>query len=471
MQLALIVQLSVALLAGELAGALPIPAWGGVLAALAAPLATAAVGAWRAAQACRRMDARDPRGPDAFFRFLTRAPWISTMWIALAACSELPIALEPSIGHAGTAAILVSAGVLATLAGYANAWTVERRLREAGLMRALDASRPVQAMPSRGVFVLAQARSGVLLFLAPLLVPLAAGAGARQLAAAYAPEEVDLAQVVGAVGGAAILFLAVPLVVPFLLGLRRLEAGEIRADLEALARDARVPVREIWIWPTGGLVANAAVMGLFPGLRCVMLSDCLLECMPREHIRAVMAHEIGHVARRHLPWLVVVILGCWSLAGFVATPVAETAAGALVADADAREADAVIDAAILLRDAAVLALGLLAFGYASRRFERQADSYAVQLLSAREGSADATRPAVDAMVGALGSVALLNHVPPDRPSWRHGSIRWRQEYLLGLAGAPHARLPIDRLVDLLKWGALAVVAVSFALDAISLGAA
>jgi hypothetical protein len=68
-------------------------------------------------------------------------------------------------------------------------------------------------------------------------------------------------------------------------------------------------------------------------------------------------------------------------------------------------------------------------------------------------------------------VALLNHVPPDRPSWRHGSIRWRQEYLLGLAGAPHARLPIDRTIDLLKWSALVVVMVSFALDAISTAAA
>ena len=463
MQLALIVQLSVALLAGELAGALPLGAAWGALAALAAPVATLSLGAWLARVAEARMDRLDPRGPDAFYAFQSRSPWMATACIAVAAMSALPEELEPAIGSSGMAAILVACGVLSALAAYFNNWRVERRLREAGLMRALDLARPVQPMPSRAAYVLAQARSGILLFLAPLLVPLVAGALARQAVQGEWPEQADTAQLAGAIGGAAVLFLLVPLVVPLILGLRRLEAGELRADLEQLAADARVPIREIWVWPTGGLVANAAVMGLFPGLRCVMLSDALLECMPRDYVRAVMAHEIGHVARRHLPWLVVVILACWALADIVATPVAQAAFEWFAAPAvDAGDAGAVATAresAILLRDAAVLALGLLAFGYASRRFERQADTYAVELLSARAGHAHATPEAVHAMVGALGAVALLNHVPPTRPSWRHGSIRWRQDYLGRLAGAAHGALAIHRVVAALKWGSLAVVVV------------
>ena len=35
---------------------------------------------------------------------------------------------------------------------------------------------------------------------------------------------------------------------------------------------------------------------------------------------------------------------------------------------------------------------------------------------------------------------------PHRRSWRHGSIAWRQAYLLTLIGRPLDALPIDRLI-------------------------
>lgn len=233
----------------------------------------------------------------------------------------------------------------------------------------------------------------------------------------------------------------------------------MRDELKSLARDAGVGVREIWVWPTDGLVANAAVMGVLPGLRCVMLSDCLLESMPRAQIHAVMAHELGHVVRRHLVWMIAVVLGCWTLASLLITPLAQEMYERMAAAAADDSQSAVLHGAALARDAAVLALGLVAFGFASRRFERQADTFAVQLLSEREDRREATPDAVDAMVGALGSVALLNHVPPSRSSWRHGSIAWRQDYLRRLTGADHRALPIDSLVAALRWGSVVVVAV------------
>jgi len=104
-----------------------------------------------------------------------------------------------------------------------------------------------------------------------------------------------------------------------------------------------------------------------------------------------------------------------------------------------------------------VALGLLAFGFASRRFERQADTYAIQLLSRRARSETVTSESIDSMAGALGSVALLNHVPRERSSWRHGSIAWRQDYLRRLHGLDHRRLAIDTFVSALRWGAIAVV--------------
>jgi Zn-dependent protease with chaperone function len=193
-----------------------------------------------------------------------------------------------------------------------------------------------------------------------------------------------------------------------------------------------------------------------------MLSDALLECMPREQVLAVMAHELGHVTRRHLLWLLPVILACWSLAGFVAAPLAEWAYHAVAPEMGESSRESLVGALVLARDAAVLVLGLAAFGYASRRFERQADTDAVRLLSERAGSAEATPAAVAAMSGALASVAFLNRVPPERPSWRHGSIAWRRRYLATLAGAPIGALAVDRFVAFLGWSSVVIVLVAIA---------
>jgi STE24 endopeptidase len=293
--------------------------------------------------------------------------------------------------------------------------------------------------------------------LAPLLVPILLSEMARQVAIEIAPELAEQARLAGGMAGALLLFVLVPLLVPPLLGLRRLSEGELRDDLASLARDAGVGVREIWVWPTDGLIANAAVMGVLPGLRCVMLSDCLLEGMPRPYVRAVMAHELGHVVHRHLAWMLVIVLGCWTVASGLVTPVAQSLAEEYArSNADVPEST-VVQVASLARDAGMLAIGLLFFGFASRRIERQADTYAVELLSRRAASASATADSVDAMVGALGAVAVLNHVPPERPSWRHGSIAWRQEYLRALVGAPNPGGAINAFVAALRWGALAVV--------------
>ena len=466
MQLALLVQLSIALLAGELAGMLPIGAWTGACIALAAPIVVLVVGALLARRAGKLMDQRVRGGGELLFAFNARAPWLAAICMAVAAASDLHRAFAPSVGNATVVVFLVACGIATTLAAYANAWTIERRLRESSLMRELDSAMPVHPMPSRGAFVLAQARAGLVPLLAPLIVPMLLGEAAAWIVAREfpgMPERADLARVGGSIGGALLLFVLVPVIVPPLLGLRRLAPGSMRDELEALAKDAGVGVREIWVWPTDGLIANAAVMGVLPGMRCVMLSDCLLECMTREQVRAVMAHELGHVVRRHLPWMLAVILACWTLAGAAVEPVAQGIWQRATEDMADGSREGLAQVVSLARDGTVLLLGILAFGFASRRFERQADTFAVQLLSARESREDATPESVDAMVGALGAVALLNHVPPSRPSWRHGSIAWRQEYLRTLVGRRCDGFAIDRLVAVLCWGSLCAVIAAFAL--------
>ena len=141
------------------------------------------------------------------------------------------------------------------------------------------------------------------------------------------------------------------------------------------------------------------------------------------------------------------------------------------------------DAGRLLRDQTVadtvtLSAGflcwLLAFGWVSRRFERQADAFAVQYLSrleqeqrsdAAEGNPIITAAAVHAMTHALQLVAELNHINITRKSWRHGSIAWRQDQLQKTVGQPIDALRINRTVLWVKIAAASLAAGLVALAA------
>ena len=59
------------------------------------------------------------------------------------------------------------------------------------------------------------------------------------------------------------------------------------------------------LWKTFGVMINAGVMGLVAPLRFILLTDGLVERMPVERIEAVMAHEVAHVSKRHIFWLIV----------------------------------------------------------------------------------------------------------------------------------------------------------------------
>ncbi|MFM7259985.1 MAG: M48 family metalloprotease [bacterium] len=460
MQLAIIAQLSIALLAGELAGRLPLDRWFGLVALAAAPGLVVVIGSWLCRRALAGMDRMEAGAGDRLYAFADRARWLATACILVAAASELPIVLSEAGGTALVVVALFGAGVAASLAVSWILWPIERRALESTFMRALDAGMGVHPVPSHVAYVFAQARTGLFPVVVPLLVPLFLGEVGALIGARQEGADPEAWRIGGMIAGAAVLFILVPVIVPLMLGLRRLAPGPLRDDLESLARDARVGISEIWVWPTQGLIANAAVMGLFPRLRCVMLSDALLEYMPREQVRAVMAHELGHVARRHLSWLVIVVLACWAAAASLAEPLALAAFEYLARDAGDTEVEQIAHWAALAREVGMIVAALVLFGWISRRFERQADTYAVQLLSARAGRSDAAPEAIDAMVGALGSIAFLNHVPKERSSWRHGSIHWRQEYLRGIAGRPHDALSIDRLVRVLCWTALVVAAVA-----------
>ena len=329
-------------------------------------------------------------------------------------------------------------------------YPIERRLHETALLHRLDQGLPVHLPPGRWPYVLTQLRLNILLMLVPMLLILGLS---QALTDFFATDDRGINPWVElGTGLVAISVLAAsPWIARWLLGLRRLPDGSIRRDLQAICARHRVRVRDIMLWRTGGTMINAAVMGLVPWLRYVVLTDGLIEQLPQRQVQAVMAHEVGHVRHRHMIWLLVclmatLVLGQWALELLVGfTPVSmvdPTGPGAI------------------LQLAVVFAVIFVLFGWMSRRFERQADTFAVQHLSAEsDGSGRIDEDSAMAMAGALDSIASLQAIDPRRRSWRHGSIAWRCEYLRALVERPEDIRSIHRTMLLIRVVCAGIVAI------------
>ncbi|TVS03674.1 MAG: hypothetical protein EA423_08220 [Phycisphaerales bacterium] len=403
----------------------------------------------------RRIDRRG-RGIDVFraMRSSARARTLATVWLAVSVVVFGWLeAVRSVVGDPVLLDELLS--MLPLFVVWACSWwsvePVERRLREATLLRRLDEGLPVGPGPSRWVFVLDAMRHQVLLILVPLmfaaswietLEKLSMGDGRIAMWL-----QDDLVRLGATLAGLLVVFAFAPMLLRMIWDTTPLGDGAIRARLRNLGERHGVGLGRLLIWRTHGTVLNAAVTGLFPGVRAVLLSDALVDQLDERQIEAVAAHEVGHIRRRHIPWLAGAAIVLLTGVSVVVSMLVFAVWGPIAMDD--------------WRGAAAIALGLLAgmavFGVVSRRFEWQADAFAAQHMSGLSTARGASDPeihiredAADAMVGALERVAIGNGIAPERRSWRHGSIRRRQRNLEKIVGLPALALPIDRQVRIVK---------------------
>ncbi|OPX22960.1 MAG: hypothetical protein B1H04_04290 [Planctomycetales bacterium 4484_123] len=255
----------------------------------------------------------------------------------------------------------------------------------------------------------------------------------------------------GAVLGGGV-FLLIPAVIVRIWRTRPLPAGLLRDRLEACCRRAGLAYRDIVLWETGGVVANAAVMGLVGPVRYILLSDVLLSHLPLEGVEAVFAHEAGHVAHRHIAYMVVFTVGLLSLC----SAGVEAAAGWLGLPA---EHLAVQIPAL----AAVAGLWTWLFGLLSRQFERQADVFAAAACTAEAGRPGTlTARGVEVFGEALLTIGRLNGISPTKRNFRHGSIQSRLDYLTRLAARGMGPAEVDRQVQAIKLALWALLAAGLA---------
>lgn len=343
------------------------------------------------------------------------------------------------------------------IAGWASLYPIDRRIREAVIVRSLDEGLPVEPYVTFRAHVLSFVRHQLALVVVPIVFILGLSELLDLVAVRVWPDAPPNALLtVIQLAGALFIFATIPWLMRHIWQTHRLEDGDLRQRLTDLCRAHRVRVRELLVWNTHGVLVNGAVMGLIGAVRYVLLTDGLLSGLSRAEVEAVAAHEVGHIRRHHIPWLAASVVVVLVLSGVVADWIVF---GLLEIDLGTAGQMAILLVGPLL-------LGFIVFGWVSRRFEWQADAFAAQHLSGfRRGSRDVTvsLEAAAAMVGALGAVARLNHIPRHARSWRHGSIAARQRRLHDLVGRPAHRLAIDRLVAKIKLGIAAGLVLTVAM--------
>ncbi|XAL99650.1 M48 family metallopeptidase [Phycisphaeraceae bacterium D3-23] len=364
--------------------------------------------------------------------------------------------------------------MLPTLSTLILTWLVyfpiDRRLRESGLISRVDQGLALYPLPTRGQYVLAQLRHQVALLFVPLLIIAAWSESVVLLGPDFDGPLSQTQAFLLAPAGALGVFLLAPLIIRYLWDTAPLPEGEIRDAMSALCRQHKVKVRELLLWRTYGVLINAAVMGMVGQLRFILLSDALLDQLSREEVEAVMAHEIAHVRKHHMFWMLLVLIAALGLGeqlvqyGFITLDNALSRYGPWqIAGVDVRSVLRDEQSQIVAIALVSFAAALLVFGWVSRRIERQADVFAARHMAeqAEQPQRDAHgRIVFDAvachtMIGALQRVAVLNHIPTQRKSWRHGSIRWRQDHLRSIIGQPIHDAGVDRVLWRIKAAALA----------------
>ncbi|MBL4903995.1 MAG: M48 family metalloprotease [Desulfocapsa sp.] len=214
-----------------------------------------------------------------------------------------------------------------------------------------------------------------------------------------------------------------PPMVRRLWGCTPLPEGALRDHLHRFFKSQRFSAR-IFIWPLfEGRVITAAVMGIVPGLRYVMVTPALLRHLSLEELDAVMAHEIGHIKKNHMLLYLFIISGFSIMAGFVLEPLTlfllSRSSFYTLLEVSGLTAENLLTVFIVITILTSMILYFrFLFGYFIRNFERQADLHVFKAI----GSSTA-------IISAFEKIAVLSGNTRDLPSWHHFGIGQRVDYL------------------------------------------
>lgn len=361
-------------------------------------------------------------------------------------------------------AVLSAIPVLLAWAGLFWAqFPADRSFREQSLLLQLESNLPVHMPPDFWSAFFANLRLNILFVVVPVLCVLMMRDGLTLILtrSGRMPTPGSGINELLLFGSSFAVFAVAPEFLRFILHTQSLPKGHLRDRLEHLCRANGVRHRDILLWRTNHTLSNAAVMGVLPMFRYVLLSDLLIATMTDEEIEAVFAHEAGHIKNRHMLWyLLVTITLVISLAGPISW----------LEEILHAQWPRVFDPqfAAILVEGMMTVLLVMVFGVVSRRFERQADVYAAKWIQKTHVQALAAVPGLapelagyskEDAVGLYGAsvfnsalrrAASINHVPLHARNFIHGSIASRMQFLQHLARSPERTYAFETLITLLK---------------------
>ncbi len=222
-----------------------------------------------------------------------------------------------------------------------------------------------------------------------------------------------------------------PLLIRYLWGLEPLAGGHARNLIENACRTSRFRVRDIMLWPLFDWeMITAGVMGLVGRYRYILVSPSLLSILDDDELVGVVAHEIGHVKKKHMFYYLLFLMGYLVISYplfnllLLLLPRVDFIADAMIVGAE--------DGGTMLSLVATLPLllGFLAyfrfvFGFFMRSFERQADLFSLNWTGTP-----------GPLVGSLRKISFFSGVSLHSPSWHHYGIGERIEALQRAAAEP-----------------------------------
>lgn len=209
---------------------------------------------------------------------------------------------------------------------------------------------------------------------------------------------------------------------------RVIPSDEKRSMLEQFCLDNGFAVKEFLLWPLmGGRALTAAVVGFLPRWRYILITPALYRMLESEELKAVIAHEMGHIRLRHMPFYLLFFLS-FGLVMYGLGDLAFTLLGRSTSFVRLAFSQNPVDQFFFVLLCSLPALILLIvyfryiFGYFLRNGERQADAYALTLTGDPWP-----------LIRSFQKIALASGNIEDLPSWHHYSIRERIEFLAAAA--------------------------------------
>jgi Zn-dependent protease with chaperone function len=215
-----------------------------------------------------------------------------------------------------------------------------------------------------------------------------------------------------------------PLLIQKFWRCKPLESGYNRNRIVALCERAGMEYAEILYWPIfGGKMITAGVMGLIKKFRYILVTPSLLQLLEPEEIDAVIAHEIGHIKKKHLLFYLAFFVGYMLLTYVTFDLIVFTIIYAkpvywLINKSGFSQTTVVSGISSVVIICLFLIYFRYIFGFFMRNFERQADTYVYALF-------DNARP----LISTLEKIASTSGQSADKPNWHHFSIQQRIDYL------------------------------------------